>query len=54
MRHILCNYARDRRAQKRGGAFEFTELDSSVNVAVGDPASHERPRAAVASDAARV
>src|SRR4029453_7894776 len=22
MRHILCNYARDRRAQKRGGAIE--------------------------------
>ena len=29
MRHILCNYARDRRAQKRGGAFEHVALDES-------------------------
>ena len=29
MRHILCNYARDRRAQKRGGAVEHVELDES-------------------------
>ena len=29
MRHILCNYARDRRAQKRGGEFEHVALDES-------------------------
>lgn len=29
MRHILCNYARDRRAQKRGGAIEHVPLDES-------------------------
>lgn len=29
MRHILCNYARDRRAQKRGGAIEHVALDES-------------------------
>lgn len=27
MRHILCNYARDRRAQKRGGGLEPVPLD---------------------------
>lgn len=31
MRHILCNYARDRRAQKRGGAIEHVALDESRN-----------------------
>ena len=29
MRHILCNYARDRGAQKRGGAMEHVALDES-------------------------
>ena len=29
MRHILCNYARDRRAQKRGGGFAHTALHES-------------------------
>ncbi|MGH7575036.1 MAG: ECF-type sigma factor [Longimicrobiales bacterium] len=27
MRHILCNYARDRRAQKRGGGLDPVEFD---------------------------
>lgn len=27
MRHILCNYARDRRAQKRGGGFDHVPFD---------------------------
>ncbi len=31
MRHILCNYARDRRAKKRGGAIEHVEIDESKN-----------------------
>ncbi|HUF64755.1 MAG TPA: ECF-type sigma factor, partial [Gemmatimonadaceae bacterium] len=43
MRHILCNYAREQHAKKRGGAFRFIELDSSVNVAIGDSASHNGP-----------
>src|SRR5688572_8806540 len=29
MRHILCNYARDQRAQKRGGAIDHVALDES-------------------------
>jgi len=29
MRHILCNYARDRRAQKRGGAIDHVTIDES-------------------------
>lgn len=29
MRHILCNYARDRRAQKRGGGLEHVPFDES-------------------------
>ena len=37
MRHILCNYARDRRAQKRGGAIEHVAIDESKNDAA---ASH--------------
>jgi eukaryotic-like serine/threonine-protein kinase len=41
MRHILCNYARDRHAKKRGGAFDLVELDSSVDVASGDPTSRD-------------
>jgi RNA polymerase sigma factor (TIGR02999 family) len=27
MRHILCNYARDRRARKRGGGVDFVPFD---------------------------
>lgn len=27
MRHILCNYARERQAQKRGGGYEHVPLD---------------------------
>jgi eukaryotic-like serine/threonine-protein kinase len=33
MRHILCNYARDRRAAKRGGAAEVIDLDRAGAVA---------------------
>jgi len=29
MRHILCNYARDQRAQKRGGGVAHVRLDAS-------------------------
>ena len=29
MRHLLCNYARDRKAQKRGGGLERLTLDES-------------------------
>ena len=31
MRHILCNYARDRRRLKRGGAFEHVPIDEGAN-----------------------
>jgi RNA polymerase sigma factor (TIGR02999 family) len=37
MRHILCNYARDRRALKRGGGLERLPLDEAV--ALPDPAT---------------
>jgi RNA polymerase sigma factor (TIGR02999 family) len=30
MRGLIIDYARDRRAQKRGGQFEFTSLDTDV------------------------
>ncbi len=30
MRHILCNYARDRRTQKRGGGAEHLPLDEAM------------------------
>lgn len=45
MRHILCNYARDRRAQKRGGA--------AVHVAL-DPSGGEAARADPSSDSSEV
>jgi len=31
MRHILCNYARDRQRLKRGGAVEHVALDDALN-----------------------
>jgi RNA polymerase sigma factor (TIGR02999 family) len=33
MRHILCNYARDRRAQKRGGDAPHVTLEPGLDVA---------------------
>ena len=41
MRHILCNYARDRRAQKRGGAIEHVEIEESKNNAAASNSSSE-------------
>jgi len=41
MRHILCNYARDRRAQKRGGAIAHVEIDESKNNAAPSNSSPE-------------
>ena len=40
MRHILCNYARDRRAQ-RGGAIAHVEIDESNNNAAPSNSSPE-------------
>src|SRR5687768_2728985 len=37
MRHILCNYARDRTRQKRGGGVEQVSL-RDIEVAVAEPA----------------
>ena len=40
MRHVLCNYARERRALKRGGAIEHVTLDDSRRgVWTGNPLS---------------
>ncbi|HJU72560.1 MAG TPA: sigma-70 family RNA polymerase sigma factor [Gemmatimonadaceae bacterium] len=50
MRHILCNYARDRRAQKRGGAIEHVALDESRGDAANS--SSEPSDALVALDEA--
>jgi RNA polymerase sigma factor (TIGR02999 family) len=33
MRHILCNYARDRRRLKRGGDADHVSLDDAADVA---------------------
>ena len=51
MRHILCNYARDRRAQKRGGAIGHVELSESNDVPASD-ASTEPAEVLVALDEA--
>lgn len=54
MRHVLCNYARDRRARKRGGALEHVTLDDSRGGAwTGDP-SFEPSDVLVALDEALV
>lgn len=42
MRHILCNYARDRQAKKRGGDFEIVELDSSLDQAADESGSTDQ------------
>ena len=47
MRQILCNYARDRRALKRGGAADPVTLDTRVDGA-GDPGAE--PEALIALD----
>jgi len=41
MRHILCNYARDQRAQKRGGGAVHVVLDESKGNAVSSNAPSE-------------
>jgi len=41
MRHILCNYARDQRAQKRGGAIEHVAIDESKDNAAPSHGSSE-------------
>ena len=46
MRHILVDYARQRRSSKRGGSFEKVSLDSEATV------SQERARELVALDEA--
>ncbi|HEX6051980.1 MAG TPA: sigma-70 family RNA polymerase sigma factor [Gemmatimonadaceae bacterium] len=51
MRHILCNYARDRRAQKRGGAIGHVELSESNDAPASD-ASAEPAEVLVALDEA--
>ena len=51
MRHILCNYARDRKAQKRGGGIEHVALDESRGDAP-DHASYEPSEVLVALDEA--
>ena len=38
MRGLIIDYARARRAQKRGGGFEITSLENDI----GDPAAEER------------
>lgn len=52
MRHILCNYARDRRAQKRGGAMEHVALDESRGDAAPGNVTSESTEMLVALDEA--
>lgn len=52
MRHILCNYARDRKAQKRGGAIEHVALEESRGGMAGTPSSSESSEVLVALDEA--
>ncbi|HSJ65836.1 MAG TPA: sigma-70 family RNA polymerase sigma factor [Gemmatimonadaceae bacterium] len=52
MRHILCNYARDRGAQKRGGAMEHVALDESRDDAAAADSTSEPAEVLVALDEA--
>jgi RNA polymerase sigma factor (TIGR02999 family) len=52
MRHILCNYARDRRAQKRGGAIVHVDIDESKHNAALNDSSSEPVEVLVALDEA--
>jgi RNA polymerase sigma factor (TIGR02999 family) len=50
MRHILCNYARERRAEKRGGGGAPVTLDEGNAPAEVDPAAREASDTLVALD----
>jgi RNA polymerase sigma factor (TIGR02999 family) len=52
MRHILCNYARDRRALKRGGGWARVTLDERVPSILPAGASDEAHDALVSLDTA--
>jgi len=52
MRQILCNYARDRRAQRRGGGMERLPLDEARDVAGPADPSHRGTDLIVALDEA--
>jgi RNA polymerase sigma factor (TIGR02999 family) len=52
MRHILCNYARDRGAQKRGGAVEHVVLDESRGDAPPTGSASEPSEVLIALDEA--
>jgi RNA polymerase sigma factor (TIGR02999 family) len=45
MRGLIIDYARGRRAQKRGGGFEITSLENEI----GDPAAEERELSRISS-----
>lgn len=50
MRHILCNYARERRAQKRGGGAGLLTLDDARVPPAQNPPFHEGSDMLVALD----
>jgi RNA polymerase sigma factor (TIGR02999 family) len=52
MRHILCNYARDRLRQKRGGGVPHVRLAPGDDVAVQVPISDEQSNTLAALDEA--
>jgi RNA polymerase sigma factor (TIGR02999 family) len=52
MRHILCNYARDQRAQKRGGDREVQTLDEAHVPAGGDQFTGKQSDMLIALDVA--
>lgn len=52
MRQILCNYARDRKAAKRGGAHGAVPLDGLADVVPAAPAAGDGAEALIALDEA--
>ena len=52
MRHILCNYARDRQARKRGGDHEVVEFDNALDVPAGATGSTDGAAQLLALDSA--
>lgn len=52
MRHVLCNYARDRRALKRGGAVQRLPIDEALAQAVPSVSDGESSETLLALDEA--
>lgn len=53
MRHILCNYARDRLRLKRGGGAEHVPIDETIHVLAIDMADQQADELAALDEALR-